>query len=153
MNKYFANQKELLTVASIIFAEVEYNSDIILLCESIKAIVKVGVNRLQNPIRFKCKKDKDRYTLYDVFTAKGQFSCYPASNQFQKAQNGLITDLKELEMWLKCVSALIYIQSYDCDYMPKLTSNHYYNPKLCSPNWAKNKPVDYVVGGHNFLTL
>ena len=103
MNKYFANQKELLTVASIIFAEVEWNDDIIMLCESIRAIVKVGVNRLKNPVRFKCDKGKDKYTLYDIFTAKDPFSCYPTSKQFKKAQNGLIVDKLEFRMWMEII--------------------------------------------------
>ena len=54
MNKYFRNQKELLTVASIIFAEVEWNDDPVILMTSIRAIIAVGINRLKNPKRFKC---------------------------------------------------------------------------------------------------
>ena len=146
MNKYFRNQKELLTVASIIFAEVEWDDHPFKRMRAIRAILKVGINRLNKPKRFKCN------SLYEVFTAPKQFSCYPESNQFKKAQNGLITDNKEFEIWREIVNELIILRHSDF-VLPEITSNHYYNPKLCSPSWAQGVPVDLQIGGHNFLTL
>lgn len=145
MNKYFANQNELLIVASIIFAETKIEPIPTQTVFNAMAILMVGINRLKNPVRFKCEKGKDKYTLYDIFTAKDQYSCYPDSHQFKKAMAYELS-YKEGQAFRHIRSMLEVLDN--CD-----TSNHYYNPKLCAPNWAKGMPVDYTIGNHNFLTL
>jgi len=140
---------KLKTVADIVFAEVDMSSDDYFeIARNAQAIINVGQNRVKRPAYFKCKD------LYEVFTKNKQFSAYPDSSQFKKAQAFRFGNLKEFKVWKTVFDLICKIEF--CGEILDITdgADHYYNPQICGkPVWHKDQPVLLIQGKHIFIRL
>ena len=102
----------------------------------LRAVATVIYNRAQN-------KGK---TFEAVCLQPFQFSCWNTSKTRKIVPKGHF-DIKAYE---KCLS--IENELLKGNFKPLGTWTHYYNPRLCSPKWARG--VESVqIGSHVFLTL
>ena len=123
---------EVLIVALTIFGEARG--------EEFSGKVMVGeviVNRSQ----------RSGKTLREVCLAPRQFSCW----------NGMVGKKLEAELcnpqtigspsWENCIRiAKVLCGGYE----PISPATHYFNPRLCSPSWAKSMTLVAKVGNHDF---
>ena len=103
-------------------------------------VLNVLKNRLSRPDRF-------GETMADVVFAPAQFSGV-GTPEWDKAYYGNFTP--EEEKIFKKILQLSY--GVFTDKIPDSTggADHYYNPKLAQPNWAKKYKQTYTSGAHDY---
>ena len=84
-----------------------------------------------------------------VMLARKQFSCF---NNMRKARK-LIKEVeagkhKNDQAWVACLT--LARLAHQPQYRVKTHCTHYFNPRLCSPSWAKGMTLVAKVGNHDF---
>ena len=101
-----------------------------------RAVATVIYNRAKNTGK----------TFETVCLQPFQFSCWNASRKRKIAPRGR-SDVKAYTLCLQIENELL-----KGNFKPLGAWTHYYNPRLCSPKWARG--VESVqIGSHVFLTL
>lgn len=131
-------QDEFKLITDLTFAEAGKNKNF---DDDVAAIATVVLNRVARPERFGA-------TLEQVVYSPHQFSAI-GGKEWQKTQTGNFTPEEErfYKRAAQIVSGVIKgtIKSNVGD------ADHYYNPKLANPGWAKVYPETYDSGNHRFL--
>lgn len=112
-------------IARTLYAEAEGES-----YEGKKAVASVIWNRAKSNIG----------NIVSVIKKPKQFSCWNSGTP--KTGKG--------QAWKDCVSIAKEMSSGS--FTPTTNANHYYNPSLCNPSWAKGKKGTDI-GHHRFLKL
>lgn len=109
--------------------------------EDVAGIATVALNRAAKPERFGA-------TIEQVVFSPNQFSAI-GGKEWEKTQSGQFTPEEEryYKRAAQIVSGVIKgtIKSKVGD------ADHYYNPKLANPSWAKVYPTVHDSGNHRFL--
>ena len=107
--------------------------------EGMKAIAQVILNRSKQrglPVSAVCLQRK-------------QFSCWNDKEAMVRRREALMSECERATEVAQCLAAFI------CNGLSvhETKANHYYNPELCSPSWAKNPKSSKMIGDHLFLEL
>ncbi len=78
--------------------------------------------------------------IEEVILAPKQFSCW---NHTQEGVSGIGP---RWDTCLKIAESMI-----TGTFEPTIQADHYYNPTLCAPRWAKGMSEVAVIGGHRFM--
>lgn len=118
-------------VADTLYFEARSESE-----RGLRAVATVIYNRAQNTGK----------TFEAVCLQPFQFSCWNTSRKRKIAPRGR-SDVKAYNLCLQIENELL-----KGNFKPLGAWTHYYNPRLCSPKWARG--VESVqIGSHVFLTL
>jgi len=129
--KNMANETQLL--ANLLFSETKDVDDA-------KAIASVVVNRMKRPERF-------GQTLEDVVFAPKQFSGV-GGNEWNKIISGKLTkDEEDIYKHFLAISSGVLKGTIQDD---TKGADHYFNPKLAHPSWAKKMKKTYTTDYHNY---
>lgn len=82
-----------------------------------------------------------------------QFSCWNANDPNKPIIEKLgLKDLSSNRAFRQCYAVAVSVLE---GLVPDLTggANHYFNPKVVDPPWAKGKTPTHVEGNHTFLNL
>jgi len=129
---------EVLLMAKLLFSEA--SKDAKFSDDDATSVAWVVKNRLARPERF-------GGTLEDVVYAPSQFSGVN-SNEWNKVDSGNLTKEEE-----KIYKRFIQISSGVLRGDIKDTTggaDHYFNPKLANPSWAKKMKKTYSSGAHDY---
>lgn len=124
---------EILLLAQLLFSETKDPEDA-------KAIAWVVKNRLARPKRFGA-------TLEDVVYAPKQFSGV-GSNEWSKITTNKLTD-KEQKIYKKFLQIAGGVWTEQTD-DPTSGADHYFNPKLANPSWAKEMEKVLSTSSHDY---
>lgn len=92
-------------------------------------------------------------TIHEVCKQPWQFSCWNPKDPNCKMIDALeVNDLARYAWLRECFAVALGVAS---GIIPDPTggANHYFNPKVVNPDWAKGKPTIYKEGNHVFLKL
>ena len=124
------NNSDIDIIAATIFDEAKGEKT-----KGREAVASVIVNRA------KTKRYKGNPAA--VCTAKYQFSGWNKGYI-----NVDLNSKAHKEIWEECKD--LAKQIVNNQFTPTINSNHYYNPKLASPSWAKAMKDVFVIGNHKF---
>lgn len=128
------NEDDVLTLARTLWGEARGEDD-----EGMKAVCCTIINR------FNSKKWYSGKTIAETCTKPWQYSCWNKNDpNLPKMLNLTYIQLKREMDIIKDVTSGVYNDI-------TFGATHYYNPKVCSPEWAKGKVPCYTHGNHLFF--
>jgi spore germination cell wall hydrolase CwlJ-like protein len=129
---------EVMLLAQLMFSEALKKSG---KDEDAISVGHVVLNRMKRPARF-------GRSLEEVIYAPNQFSGVN-SNEWNKVSSGKLNEEEQeiYKRYLQLASGILRGDIAD----PTNGADHYYNPKLVNPSWAKDMDKMYSTEGHVYL--
>lgn len=130
-------QQELQLLATLLFSEASKDKN---MESDSRAIASVVMNRMKRPERF-------GQTLTDVVMAPSQFSGV-GSNEWKKVIEGKLNSEEESIFKKQIQIAGGVMRGTIAD--ETAGADHYFNPKIVQPSWAKKMTKLHSTGSHDY---
>ena len=99
-------------------------------------------------IQIRSEEGKSLLSYREICLQPKQFSCWNGSNKKKILREYQGGKTQASPNWAKVKVVMLELYRGDLDYLP--CWNHYYNPDLCNPSWAKDMKQTRNMGYHIF---